>query len=93
MAMLHGTLNMESPPRSRLHQLVDELPEEEIPAAERCLRALCEHDDPVLRTLESAPVDDEPLTEQERKEIEEAQRDLDAGHRVSDAQIRADLGL
>ena len=93
MAMLHGTPHMEPLPRSHLHQLGNQLPEEEIQAAEHCLKALCEHDDPVLRTLRSAPVDDEPLTEQERKEIEEAQRDLDAGHRVSDAQIRADLGL
>ena len=90
---LLGAPDMTTLSRSRLHQLVDELPEEEIPAAEHCLKALCEHDDPVLRTLRSAPVDDEPLTEQERKEIEEAQRDLDAGHRVSDAQIRANLGL
>ena len=79
--------------RSRLHQLVDELPEEEIQAAERCLRALREHDDPVLHPLRSAPVDDEPLTEQERKDIEEAQQELDASLGISHEEIGRKLGL
>ena len=93
MNTAHGPATMEPLPKQRLHQLIDELPEEEIQAAERCLQSLCSHRDPVLDAIRSAPVDDEPLTDEDREAIEEAQRDLDAGNRVSDPEIRADLGL
>ena len=93
MTTVYGPRTMEQQPRKHLHQLIDDLPEQEIQAARRYLQFLCGQDDPVLRAIRSAPVDDEPLTDEDRAAIDEAQRDLDAGNRVSDAQIRADLGI
>jgi len=45
--------------REALHRLIDDLPEQEIPTAARVLEALRATADPVLRTLFSAPLDDE----------------------------------
>ncbi len=84
---------METPPKQRLHQLIDELPEDEIQAAERCLKSLCSHRDPVLDAIRSAPDVEEPFTEEEQQGVDDAIRDLEAGNRVSDAEVRADLGL
>ena len=93
MTTAHGSPHMDPQPKERLHRLIDELPDEDIDAVERYLQSLCTHDDPVLRAVRSAPVDDEPLTDEQREDIEKARNDLRAGNRVSDAQIRADLGL
>lgn len=61
--------------RAELHQLIDELPEESIPAAKAALeRALR---DPVMAILDAAPVDDEPLTEEELAAVEAARREAD----------------
>ena len=49
--------------RRELHTLVDHIPAGEVPAARKILRALM---DPVELSLLSAPVDDEPETEDER---------------------------
>jgi hypothetical protein len=61
--------------RAELHRLIDELPEESIPAAttavERALR------DPVAAILDAAPVDDEPLTPEELAAVEAAKREAD----------------
>jgi len=52
--------------KERLHQLVDELPERELHAAERFLEFLRHAgSDPFLQALALAPEDDERTTEQE----------------------------
>ena len=63
-------------PKERLHQLIDQLPEEECHAAERFLAYLKEHGDPLLRGLMQAPSDDEPETEGERQAVEDDVRKL-----------------
>jgi hypothetical protein len=55
--------------RQDLHTLVDHIPAGEVPAARKILRALM---DPVELSLLSAPVDDEPETEDERSAVERA---------------------
>ena len=55
--------------KERLHQLIEELPEEEFSAAERLLEALRhtgQHRDPILELLARAPLDDEPLSDEDR---------------------------
>ncbi len=44
--------------KEALYRLINELPDTVLPEAERYLAAL--RDDPVLRALVTAPVDDEP---------------------------------
>ncbi len=80
--------------RQELHQLVDELPESELQAARRFLRYLdAMARDPVLRALMEAPVDDEPLTEEEATRIEFAEAEADRGEVVSDQDLRRELGI
>jgi len=49
--------------RRELHTLVDHIPESDMPAARKVLRALA---DPVELAILAAPLDDEPETEEER---------------------------
>lgn len=84
---------MEPLPKQRLHQLIDELPDEEMQAAQRYLEFLSACHDPLVRALESAPEDDEPITDEEREAVDEAERAVVAGDLISDAHVRAKLGL
>jgi hypothetical protein len=54
--------------KTELHKLIDELPDGSGEAAARYLTRL--RDDPFLALLESAPVDQEPLTDEDRAAIE-----------------------
>jgi hypothetical protein len=47
-------------PRESLYRLVDQLPDDDVPVAIRVLAALQATGDPVLRSLLTAPIDDEP---------------------------------
>lgn len=56
----------------RLHELVDALPESKIEAAKKYLESLVKMEcDPLLQTFLDAPEDDEPVTEQDLRDIEE----------------------
>lgn len=69
-----------------LHRLVDELPEEELPEAERVLEALASSD-PVARSLALAPLDDEPETDEEREAVRAALDDLAHGRLIRDDEL------
>ena len=92
MTALHEPATMEPPPKRRLHRLIDELPKDEIRAAERYLEFLCACQDPLIRALESSPEDDESITDEEREAVEEAERAFAEGEVVSDAHVRINLG-
>ena len=77
--------------RERLRCLVEFVPEAGLPAAERYLEFLV-GPDPVIRAMVNAPWDDEPFTEEQRKAVEEAERDLAAGHRIPHSEILARYG-
>jgi hypothetical protein len=62
--------------RQELHALVDHIPVGELPAARKILRALA---DPVWQSILTAPLDDEPETEQERTEVEAARSEKGPG--------------
>ncbi len=76
-----------------LHRLVDELPQEELYAARRYLVYLRNMGDPVFRSLEEAPFDDEPETPEERAAIEEGLKDLAEGNVYSAEEVRRELNL
>ena len=74
--------------RQTLHTLVDELPEPELPAARRYLEYLRQTADPLRRALETAPVDDEPLTDDDRAAIREGRKEYAQGESVSHDEIK-----
>ncbi len=63
--------------KERLHQAVDTMTDEEARAA---LRTLAEASgDPVAWTLDHAPLDDEPETDEERQAVADAHADRKRG--------------
>ena len=74
--------------RADLHRLVDELPDDALDSAERLLRRAT---DPMIRVLDAAPPDDEPFTDEERAEVDEARRRLDRGEGIPLEQLMAEL--
>ncbi len=69
--------------REELHRLVDELPDEELYAALRYLDYLRRTSLAYLReVLDKAPIDDEPLTEEDLKAIEEAEAEIARGEEI-----------
>lgn len=59
--------------RTGLHELVDELTEEQLPEARRYVEFVKSgYTDMLMWVLDTAPVDDEPSTPEEDREAEEA---------------------
>ncbi len=79
--------------RDDLHQLIEELPESDLPLYLGLLdRYRHGEDDPLLRKLLLAPFDDEPVTEEERAAVEEALEDIRHGRVVSHEEIMREFG-
>lgn len=75
--------------RERLHSLVDDLPEGEVRAALHFVESLrTSEEDPVLRALRDAPLDDEPVTEEDRAALEEAWEDVRQGRLTAHKEVR-----
>ena len=77
--------------REDLYRLVDEIPERELQAARRYLEYLREMGDPLIQALVEAPFDDEPESEEEKKAVKEAYKDLSDGNIVSSDTIRDEI--
>lgn len=67
-------------PRDELRSIIDSMPEENLPAARDALAPL---GDPVWMALLNAPIDDEPLTEEDLQAIEEGREDARHGRTVT----------
>jgi hypothetical protein len=72
--------------KTELHQLVDALPEESLPAAAILLRRA---QDPVAAKLDAAPYDDEELTEEDLRAVEEARGEPGVPWSEADAELSA----
>lgn len=79
--------------RQALHQLIDDLPEQKLPAVTRVLESLRVASDPVLEALLQAPIDDEPDDDDFDGGLSEARRQSQAGQGISQAEVRRRLGL
>lgn len=78
--------------KERLHQLIEGLPEDRLVTAERLLAELhAEGDDPLVRRLLEAPIDDEPVTAEDRATLAESEADLAAGRVVPHPEARRRL--
>jgi len=73
--------------KTELHQLVDALPDESLPAAAILLRRA---QDPVAAKLDAAPYDDEKLTNEDLHAVKEARSE--AGISWSDAEAELNAG-
>lgn len=81
-------LHTSEPDRQELHALVDHIPAGDLPAARKILRALA---DPVWQSILTAPLDDEPETDEERTEVEAARGEPGPG--TSHQEVLREFGL
>lgn len=73
--------------KTELHELVDALPDESLPAAAILLRRAR---DPVAAKLDAAPIDDEDLTDEDVRAIKKARKE--PGVSWSNAQAELNTG-
>jgi hypothetical protein len=76
--------------KQQAHQLLDQLDAGQLAAVIHLLQVMT---DPVARSLANAPVDDEPVTEEEAREIAAARASLDRGEGVPHEEVLAEFGL
>ncbi len=77
--------------KQELHQLIDQLPTDQITAALQYMHYLCA--DPVLLSLLNAPSDDEPYTEGQRERDAEAEASIARGDGISHVEVLREFGL
>jgi hypothetical protein len=77
--------------RAELHEILDALPETDLPAAEEALRRLGSA--AVLHALDQAPLDDEPDDDDLDGQLTEARRDAAEGRGVTTNELRRRLRL
>jgi hypothetical protein len=76
--------------KQQAHELQDHLDAGQLAAVLHLLQAMT---DPVARSLINAPVDDEPVTEDEAREIAAARASLDRGEGIPHEEVLAEFGL
>jgi len=80
--------------REEIYRLVDSIPEDKLPDIKKLLKHAIEDDyDPVLHALANAPLDDEPVTEEEEERIRQADDDFKHGRTVSMDEVKKELEL
>jgi hypothetical protein len=72
--------------KTELHRLVDALPDESLPAAAILLRRA---QDPVVAMLDAAPSDDEELTDEDRRAIQESREEPGIAWSEVEAELNA----
>jgi len=77
--------------RGPLHNLIERIPETEIPAAKRFLEYLVAS--PALRAAQLAPIDDEPVTAADETAIAQAKADVEAGRIATHDEVLREFGL
>jgi len=71
-----------------LRERIETLSERE---AERTLRLLDDIRDPLTLLLDNAPIDDEPVTEEEERAVQEARDEIERGETISLEQLKREL--
>ena len=77
--------------KQQLHELIDRIPPERSGAFLRALNSLSM--DPVLLSLLNAPADDEPYTDQQRREDAEAEESIARGDGIRHEDVLREFGL
>lgn len=76
--------------KEHAHELIERLVPSQVSAVVGLLEAML---DPVARSLANAPFDDEPVSEEEAREIAAARASLDCGEGIPHEQVLAEFGL
>jgi len=76
--------------KQQAHELIERLAPSQISAVVHLLEVMI---DPVARSLANAPVDDEPVSEEEAREIAAARASLDRGEGIPHEKMLAEFGL
>jgi hypothetical protein len=76
--------------KQHLHYLVDRLAPSQVHAVRGLLQVML---DPVSRAIADAPVDDEPLTAEEVRALDEAREWLKHNRPIPHEQVLAELGI
>jgi len=80
--------------KDELHHLVDELGDQDLADAQRILEDIRAHGhDALARKLLTAPIDDEPETDEQRAAVDEAWEAIHRDDVVSDEELRRELRL
>jgi hypothetical protein len=79
--------------RTKLHDLIESLPSEDVPTALRILEALNSTSGPLPLAFRDIPIDDEPETDEERAAVAEARRDIEEGKGIPHDEVMRRLGL
>lgn len=77
--------------KDQIHHLVDQIADDDLPAAARYLQQLRDAGDPLLHALANAPEDDEPETPEEAAAVAEAKAEIARGEFVMLDDIRDQL--
>ena len=76
--------------RQQAHALLDQLPNEKLTAVVHLLQAIS---DPLARSLANAPVEDEPISEEEIRSVEASRVWLKDHEPISHEEVLAEFGL
>jgi hypothetical protein len=76
--------------RQQAHALLDLLPQEKLTAVVHLLQAIS---DPVARSIANAPIEDEPISEEERRAVEASREWLKDHEPISHEEVLAEFGL
>lgn len=76
--------------KQQAHELIDRLPPNQLSALIGLLETIL---DPVSRAIANAPVEDEPLTEDEKTALDEAREWLQHNKTIPHEQVLAELGI
>jgi hypothetical protein len=76
--------------KEHAHELIERLAPRQVTAVVGLLEAML---DPVTRSLANAPIDDEPVSEAEAREIAAARASFDRGEGIPHEQVLAEFGL
>ena len=79
--------------RQELKDLIDCVPTDELIVVKRYIQYVIDMQDPLLKTLAEAPVDDEPLDNSDLVALKEAWEDVAAGNLISNEALKERLGI
>jgi hypothetical protein len=76
--------------RQHVHELVDQLDAGQLDAVGRLLEVMT---DPIVRSLANAPVEADPVSEEEAAALDEAHASIERGEGIPHEEIMREFGL